>query len=155
MIPINVKGDYLTSIETIETLDREDLKKLEKYIKNVNQYRKLLKFRGYEIMENHEPENIGAGKSNLPGRPIEREVIKKLGDRRYNELDNIVSSVEKLLDEADEETYDIIVMAYYDMNTEHYTWEDIADRFYTSKTTILRRRATYLKRLAEIMDYIN
>ena len=28
--------------------------------------------REYELLESHEPDNAGAGKSNLPGNPIER-----------------------------------------------------------------------------------
>ena len=47
----------------------------------------------YEILENHEPENIGAGKSNLPGNPVERESVKKLSNKRYNTLRNIVNGV--------------------------------------------------------------
>ncbi len=38
----------------------------------------------YELLESHEPDNAGAGKSNLPGNPIEQYAIKKFSDNRYN-----------------------------------------------------------------------
>ena len=76
------------------TIERHDIKKLEDYIKNIERYRRELKVREYELLENHEPENVGAGKSNIPGNPIERESIKKLSDNRYNNLRNIVKGVD-------------------------------------------------------------
>ena len=68
----------------------------------------------YEILENHEPENIGAGKSNLPGNPVERESVKKLSNKRYNTLRNIVNGVDKLVNEADEDTRDLINKRYWE-----------------------------------------
>ena len=84
------------------TIEKHDIKKLEEYIKHVERYRKEMKICEYEILENHEPENIGAGKSNLPGNPVERESVKKLSNKRYNTLRNIVNGVDKLVNEADE-----------------------------------------------------
>ena len=65
------------------TIERHDIKNLEDYIKNIERYSRELKVREYELLENHELENVGAGKSNIPGNPIERESIKKLSDNRY------------------------------------------------------------------------
>ena len=76
------------------TIEKHDIKKLEEYIKHVERYRKEMKICEYEILENHEPENIGAGKSNLPGNPVERESVKKLSNKRYNTLRNIVNGVD-------------------------------------------------------------
>ena len=58
------------------TIERHDIKKLEDYIKNIERYRRELKVREYELLENHEPENVGAGKSNIPGNPIERDQLR-------------------------------------------------------------------------------
>lgn len=137
----------------MQTLERHDIKKLEGYIKNIKQYRKDLKFRGYEILENHDPENIGAGKSNMPGNPIEREVLKRFNDKKYNNLDNIVSSVEKLIANVDDETLDIMKMKYWS-DLDEYSWEDIADELFISRRTLGRRRDKWLLLLAEYMDYV-
>lgn len=136
----------------MQTLERHDIKKLEGYIKNIKQYRKDLKFRGYEILENHDPENIGAGKSNMPGNPIEREVLKRFNDKKYNNLDNIVSSVEKLIANVDDETLEIMKMKYWS-DLDEYSWDDIADELFISRRTLGRRRDKWLLLLAEYMGY--
>lgn len=52
-------------------IEKHDIKKLEEYIQHIDNYRRELKMREYELLESHEPDNAGAGKSNLPGNPIE------------------------------------------------------------------------------------
>ncbi|MCG2563440.1 transcriptional regulator [Staphylococcus epidermidis] len=136
------------------TIERHDIKKLEDYIKNIERYRRELKVREYELLENHEPENVGAGKSNIPGNPIERESIKKLSDNRYNNLRNIVKGVDKLIYESDEDTQDLMRLRYWECPIGCYEWEDIADYFGTSKTSILRRRDAMINRLAEFIGYV-
>ena len=105
-------------------------------------------------MENHEPENVGAGKSNLPGNPIERETVKKLSDNRYVMLRNVVKGVDKLIFEADEDTKDLIRLRYWECPIGCYEWEDIANYFGISKTSVLRRRDAMISRLAEFIGYV-
>ncbi|WP_017465046.1 hypothetical protein [Staphylococcus epidermidis] len=136
------------------TIERHDIKKLEDYIKNIERYRRELKVREYELLENHEPENVGAGKSNIPNNPIERESIKKLSDNRYNNLRNIVKGVDKLIYESDEDTQDLMRLRYWECPIGCYEWEDIADYFGSSKTSILRRRDAMINRLAEFIGYV-
>lgn len=134
-------------------LERHDIAKLESYIKNIKQYRKELKYRGFELLENHEVDNPGGGKSNMPGNPIEREVLKKLGDRKYNDLDNIVSSVERLIESIDDESLELMKLKYWNETTTKYPWEYAAEDCYMSKTTALRKRDAWVMRLADYMQY--
>lgn len=46
-------------------IEKHDIKKLEEYIQHIDNYRRELKMREYELLESHEPDNAGAGKSNL------------------------------------------------------------------------------------------
>lgn len=135
-------------------IQKHDIKKLEDYIKNIEGYRKEFLMRGYELMENHEPENVGAGKSNLPGNPIERETVKKLSDNRYVMLRNVVKGVDKLIFEADEDTKDLMRLRYWECPIGCYEWEDIANYFGISKTSVLRRRDAMISRLAEFIGYV-
>lgn len=107
------------------TIEKHDIKKLEEYIKHVERYRKEMKICEYEILENHEPENIGAGKSNLPGNPVERESVKKLINKRY-----------------------------WECPIGCYHWEDLAAYFGTNKTSILRRRDAMIETLANYIGYV-
>lgn len=136
------------------TIERHDIKKLEDYIKNIERYRRELKVREYELLENHEPENVGAGKSNLPSNPIERQTIKKLSNKRYVMLSNIVNGVDKLVEEADEDTLDMINKRYWECPIGCYEWEDLAEYFGTSKSSILRRRNAMINKLAELIGYV-
>lgn len=136
------------------TIERHDIRKLEEYIQHVERYRKELKVCEYELLENHEPENVGASKSNLPGNPIERQTIKKLSNKRYVMLSNIVNGVDKLVAEADEDTLDMINKRYWECPIGCYEWEDLAEYFGTSKSSILRRRNAMINRLAELIGYV-
>ncbi len=61
-------------------LNTADMRVLEGYIKNVEKLRMRLKVRRLEILDNPIIDNPGAGKSNLPSNPIERETMKCLDD---------------------------------------------------------------------------
>lgn len=135
-------------------IERYDIRKLEDYIQNIKQYRKQLRYREYELLENHEVINAEGGKSNMPGRPVEQEVMKKMKDKKYNNLHNIVKGVDRLLDELDEQSLEMIRLRYWDCPIDCNQWEQIADRFYVSKTTILRRRNAMLIKLAEYIGYV-
>ncbi|WP_337227976.1 transcriptional regulator [Staphylococcus succinus] len=138
----------------MQTLERHDIAKLEGYIKNIKQYRKDLKYRGWELLESHEPENFGASKSGGPGNPIERETIKKFGDKKYMLLDNIVSSVDKLVNTVDDEALEIMQLKYWNKEAGDYTWQDVANEMYMTTSSINRRRDKWLQLLAEYMDYV-
>ncbi|CXH82215.1 TPA: transcriptional regulator [Staphylococcus aureus] len=135
-------------------IEKHDIKKLEEYIQHINNYRRELKMREYELLESHEPDNAGAGKSNLPGNPIERCAIKKFSDNRYNTLRNIVNGVDRLIDESDEDTLELLRFRYWDCPIGCYEWEDIAHYFGTSKTSILRRRNALIDKLAKYIGYV-
>ena len=135
-------------------IERYDIRKLEDYIQNIKQYRKQLRYREYELLQNHEVINTEGGKSNMPGRPVEQEVMKKMKDKKYNNLHNIVRGVDRLLDELDEQSLEMIRLRYCDCPIDCNQWEQIADRFYVSKTTILRRRNAMLIKLAEYIGYV-
>lgn len=82
------------------------------------------------------------------------DYIKKLSDNRYNNLRNIVKGVDKLIYESDEDTQDLMRLRYWECPIDCYEWEDIADYFGTSKTSILRRRDAMINRLAEFIGYV-
>lgn len=126
----------------------------QKNISNMQNVIKELKVCEYELLENHEPENVGAGKSNLPSNPIERQTIKKLSNKRYVMLSNIVNGVDKLVEEADEDTLDMINKRYWECPIGCYEWEDLAEYFGTSKSSILRRRNAMINKLAELIGYV-
>ena len=79
---------------------------------------------------------------------------KKFSDNRYNTLRNIVNGVDRLIDESDEDTLELLRFRYWDCPIGCYEWEDIAHYFGTSKTSILRRRNALIDKLAKYIGYV-
>lgn len=136
-------------------LNRGDMKVLEGYIKNIDKLRLRLKVRKLELMDNPVEDNPGSGKSNLPGNPIEREVIMYLKDDYYSNLDKIIRAVDKIYDNADEDVKEIMRLKYWGPKPGIETWEELAEHLHYSKTSILRVRGRYLKDLANKIDFVN
>lgn len=136
-------------------LNRGDMKVLEGYIKNIDKLRLRLKVRKLELMDNPVEDNPGSGKSNLPGNPIEREVIMYLKDDYYSNLDKIIRAVDKIYDNADEDVQEIMRLKYWEPKPGIETWEELAKHLHYSKTSILRVRERYLKDLANKIDFVN
>ena len=117
-------------------IERHDIKKLEDYIERIEQYRKEMKFTHFELLNDTNNET--------------NSVVMK---NKYERLCNIVNGVDQLIDEADNETKEIMRFRYWECPIGCYEWQDIADYFGISKTSILRKRDAIIKRLATLIGY--
>lgn len=139
----------------VTNLNRYEMKLIEEYIKNVDRLRIRLKIRRWEIMDNPTEDNPGAGKSNLPGDPVNSEVTMYLTDDYYMNMSKIIKSIEYVYENSDEEVQTIFRLKYWEPELGLETWEEIARHLHYSKTNILRVRERYLKEIAERIDFIN
>lgn len=135
-------------------LSRLDRKKLEEYISNFELYKRELRFTEYLIMENHEPDNLEGGQSNMIGRPVEAEVVKKNEDKRYRHLNDVVNGVQRLYDNSDLDTQELIRLRYWDCKLKLTEWKDIAEYFHVSEGVIYRKRVAILDELAKYIGYV-
>lgn len=119
------------------TIERHDIKKLEDYIERIEQYRKEMKFTHFELLNDTNNET--------------NSVVMK---NEYERLCNIVNGVDQLIDEADNEIIEIIRFRYWECPIGCYEWQDIADYFGISKTSILRKRDAIIRRLATLIGYV-
>src|SRR5699024_6675077 len=128
-------------------LNRYDMKILESYIINLEQlkFRKLI--REYELHDKPVEDNPGASRSNIPGDPVYQHVA--------NNLDKIIKAVDKLYNHADEDVKYVFNVRYWGNEVGIDTWEGMAEHLFTSKTNLLRVRETYLKQLANDIDYVS
>ncbi|MEJ7218761.1 transcriptional regulator [Staphylococcus gallinarum] len=138
----------------MQELKRIDYVKLEDYIENIDKYRTDLKFREYELLSNHEPDNPEGGKANIVNSPIEQQVVKCQQDPRYRRLSDIVHGVDMFLAECDEQAIEIFRLKYWDKPFDCNTWDAIADRYYTSKSSMLNYKSALLRKLADKIGYI-
>ena len=131
------------------------MKILESYIINLEQlkFRKLI--REYELHDKPVEDNPGASRSNIPGDPVYQHVAINLEDDYYNNLDKIIKAVDKLYNNADEDVKYVFNVRYWGNEVGVDTWEGMAEYLYTSKTNLLRVRETYLKQLANDIDYVS
>ena len=136
-------------------LNRYDMKILESYIINLEQlkFRKLI--REYELHDKPAEDNPGASRSNIPGDPVYQHVAINLEDDYYNNLDKIIKAVDKLYNNANEDVKYVFNVRYCGNEVGVDTWEGMAEHLYTSKTNLLRVRETYLKQLANDIDYVS
>lgn len=135
-------------------LEKTDYKKLENYIEDLDRYRRELKFREYEILSNHEPINPDGGRPNIIGRPTEEQVIKLNRDSLYRRLYDVVKGTEEFLNQCDEFTLELFRLKYWDKPADCNTWDNIAERYHYSKTSILRWRTAQLDKLAKKIGYL-
>lgn len=119
------------------TIERHDIKKLEDYIERIEQYRKEMKFTHFELLNDTNNETNGVVMKN-----------------KYERLCNIVNGVDQLIDEADKEIKEIIRLRYRECPIGCYEWQDKADYFGISKTSILRKRDAIIRRLAKLIGYV-
>lgn len=138
----------------MQELKKVDYAKLEDYIENLDKYREDLKFREYEIMSNHEPDNPDGGKPNIVSNPVEQQFMKCNQDAKYRRLKDIVHGTELFLDQCDEETLLMFNYKYWEKPIGMNNWEEIADVFHTSKTGMLRHKSAQLEKLAKFIGYV-
>lgn len=122
-------------------LSRHDIQKLEDYWINIEQYKKDLKYREWELLENHYTDtNIGGGKANKISTPTEQKAIILAEDVKYQNLKRIVTTIETMYANLDKDQKTIVDMRYWDKNKEAYEWQHIADELYMSVQRVLRKR---------------
>lgn len=138
------------------TLNRTDIQKLEKFWSNHKENKKQLKFREWELLNPtvEYEENIGASSSGFISNPTERNAIRLLEDKLYQNLKLIVMTVEMMYKELDEDTKIIVDMRYWDKENACYEWEEIADKLFISRSKVLRKRNHLIDETAKRIGWV-
>ena len=129
-------------------------KTIEEFWKNIDDYRKQLKFREWELLENkNDDTNVGGGKSNQTSDTTAKKAIILAEDTRYQHLKNVVQTIEQLYEELDQDQKTIVRMRYWD-KTECYEWQHIADELYMSVQRVLRKRNAIIDETAKRLGWV-
>ena len=133
------------------TLSRSDIQIIERYWMQFDDYKKKLKYREWELLNEHKETdtNMGGGRSNNISNPTERKAILLAEDKLYQKLKDIVKTVEEIYSQLDHDLKTIVDMRYWDMEKNCYEWEDIADRLYMSRSKVLRKRNALIDETAK------
>lgn len=129
-------------------------KAIEEYWMNINDYRKQLKYREWELLESKTTDtNIGGGKSNKISNPTEQKAIILSEDEHYRHLKNVVQAVDRVYNDLDEDSKTIVEMRYWCDDV--YEWEDIAFELGFSRSKVLRKRNRIIDKTAERLGLVS
>lgn len=128
-------------------------KTIEEFWMNIDDYRKQLKFREWELLNPHqEHEQVGSRGNKISDTTGNRAIILA-EDKNYQYLQNIVNSISKLYADLDDDMKTIVNMRYWDKDGV-YEWEDIADKLYISRSKVLRKRNLLIDKTAERLGWM-
>jgi RinA family phage transcriptional activator len=132
-----------------------DIKKLEGYWSNLEDLKRELRYREWELLNPHQEtdSNIGGGKANRVSDTTGNRAVLLADDRTYQNLKNIISTIEGLYPELDDDQKVIVQMRYWDKK-ECYEWQHIADKLYMSVQRVLRKRNNIIDETAKRMGWI-
>lgn len=98
-------------------------------------------------------ENVGGGKSNIMGKPVENLAVRYMTDKRLLFLQNVQNSIRDTLDGLDDNTRKLIELRYF--NNDEYNWKQVAKLFSYSPAQIYRIRYRVLEMFANRAGFCN
>ena len=135
-------------------LSRLERKMIEEYWIHIDDYRKKLEFRYWELTEKKSvDENIGGGKSSGISDTTARKAMLLAEDEQYQHYKKIVEAITSMYTELDTDLKTIVDMRYWDKDGV-YEWEDIADKLYISRNKVLRLRNLLVDKTAERLGWV-
>lgn len=136
-------------------MNEYDLKKIESYWIDIERLKKDLRYREWELLNPHQEQdtNIGGGRGGNISDTTFQKATTLLEDRQYQNLKATIEVIGKVYANCDEEEKKIIEMRYWDKK-EAFTWEEIADELYMSRSKVLSKRNYIIDKTAEGLGWI-
>lgn len=104
-------------------------------------------------MHNYRPdENIGGGKSNIPGNPTEKVATRLAENVELKRLEEIAGAIKFVYDSSPEEYKKLIKLKYW-TKPQLLTWDGIADRLHISKRQAMRWRDEIVYSIAKVLGW--
>lgn len=92
-------------------------------------------------------ENVGGGRSNLPGDPTGRTAVMLVSHRKIEQLERIIDSVESVVSQLPEKKRQLMQMRYW-ARPQTLTWDGIAQKVERDRATLIRWRNEIVKEIA-------
>lgn len=127
-------------------LSRYDLGYYERLFMDYPRYSTLIVKRRAELSIREVDENVGGGKSNVMGKPVENLAVRYLSDKKLIFLQNVQEAIQDTLDGLDDNTRKIIELRYF--HHDEYSWKQVARLFNYSPAQIYRIRYRVLETFA-------
>jgi|SRR5690606_23430359 len=136
-------------------LSRHDIQKLEDYWINLEEYKKQLKYREWELLNPHQAEdtNMGGGKANRISDTTGNRAIMLAEDDLYKNLQRIINGIERLYISLNDDEKTIVDMRYRTKRG-YNEWEDIAYELGYSRRKVLKIRDNLIDRTAAEIKFV-
>lgn len=97
-------------------------------------------------------ENIGGGKSNLPGDPTGSTATAIVTNRKLQNMENIVHAIETVYEQSTDDHKSLIRLKYW-TKPQTLTWEGIAQELNVGRMTAFRWRKEIVYAIAEMLGW--
>lgn len=111
-----------------------------------HRYPTLIAKRRAELSVREVDENVGGGKSNIMGKPVENLAVRYMTDKRLLFLKSVQEAIHDTLDGLDDSTRKIIELRYF--HNDEYSWKQVAKLCSYSPAQIYRIRYRVLETFA-------
>ena len=127
-------------------LSRYDLSYYERLFMDYHRYPTQIANRRAVLSVHEVDENVGGGKSNIMGKPVENLAVRYMTDKRLLFLENVQAAIHDTLEGLDDNTRKIIELRYF--NNDEYNWKQVAKLVNYSPAQIYRIRYRVLETFA-------
>lgn len=134
-------------------LSRDDLCWLEDKFQRYNQLDREIAIRKEELKVKEVDQNIGGGKSNVVGNPLETQIIKEQSDEFIVTRQKWKKAIQSVYQNSNEEIQSIITKKFWSDDS-YMNWEIIGREHHMSKSQIYRIRYLILEKFASQIGYI-
>jgi RinA family phage transcriptional activator len=93
-------------------------------------------------------ENVGGGRSNIPGDPTGKTAVLLTSHKRLEQLQAIVDAIESVVGCLEPDKQKLIKLRYW-TRPQTLTWEGIANEVYVSRRTAMYWREEIVRMIAE------
>lgn len=93
-------------------------------------------------------ENVGGGRSNLPGDPTGRTATLMMSHRKIEQLERIVDAIESVVDRLPDEKRKLVELRYW-TKPQTLTWEGIARKINVSRRQAFNWRDEIIRAIAD------
>lgn len=128
-------------------------KTIEEFWYNIDDYRKRLKFREWELLNPYNETEMVGGRNGKISDTTGNRAMLLAGDANYQHLQSIINSIEKVYKSLEDDMKKLVHMRYWDKEG-MYEWEDISDKLYISRRTALRKRNLLIDKTAERLGWL-
>lgn len=131
-------------------------KHVESELYNFHRTVHQLKLRREELLHgsaNQTDENVGGGRSNLPSSPTERRAIAMIADKRLSHLEEIVSTIEYIINQLPPDKLAFVRLKYW-THPQTLTWDGLALKLNCSRSALFKWRAEIVTAIASHFGWI-